>query len=96
MEKNRYRGHRRLTEAEIKALKKKRTINVVVSFIVFTIILCVALVVYPSPVTVAFSVVLIGMFFCMAASYQRMVTQSLLLCLGCLVIVGCLYLIISY
>lgn len=75
-------------EKEIMAKRRK---HFLVSSIILTLVLTIAIILFPNGITATFSGLLVCIFFCIGVSYQRTINTALIIALAILAVVGTFY-----
>lgn len=86
---------RELAKKKHEALLKKRQRHILISSVIMIVILSVVMVMYPTPIVSITSVMLILLFFCVGVTYQRAITQLLVIAAGIIMVTQSFYYIFS-
>lgn len=76
-------------------IERKRKLHLFVSSIILIITLSVIIAIYPNPVVTVSSVILIVVFFCIGISYQKAITQLLILAVCAIAILQTFYFLLN-
>lgn len=83
-------------EAKHREALKARQFKSMVTFVIGLFVMLTALIcLFPTPMMIVFSTLLMFSFFFLGIAYQRMVMQLLVIAMACVVITGAFYFIIS-
>lgn len=89
----RIRKKQELTRKHHEELMKTRSRRVLWSSVVMVTILSVLIVLYPTPLVSAISILLICIFFCVGVTYQRAITMLIIITAGIFLVVQSFYFI---
>ena len=78
-----------------KMIMAKRRVHFFVSSLILTIVLTVAIALYPNGITATFCGILVCIFFCIGVSYQKTINTALLIALAVAAVVGTFYFLLN-